>query len=238
MEQDDELIYKKLSGALTADEALLFDHRLAMDEAFAEEYAFQWSAVEQLAQSEGLMKEKLQRAYRAVQSKRQRRQQRGRWMAAAAVVLLLGLGAYLWGTRPAAAPLFEQYYTLYQPYPAVRGASPEASLASALRYYQQGNYAEAAIDFQALPSSATRALYLGNCYWQLGEVATARSYFDTAQTQGDAILRQHAEWYLVLCHLRQGDLIRVKEGLRRVLNQQGLYYKEAQQLQADLAEVN
>ena len=234
MEENDELIYKKLSGELTADEVLIFEHRLAVDPAFAEEYAFQQSAVAALAQSEEVaMKEKLQRAYRAV---RKRKQQRRQWSRAVAAVgaLLLVAGAVFWYQREAAVPLYEQYYILYQPYPEVRGATVEEKNAQALRQYRQGDYAAAAAVFLELPPGDQRDLYLGNCYWQLGDLAAAQRYFEAAHTSDNNILRQHAEWYVVLCYLRQGNSQRAKSALQAVLEQQGLYYKEARQLLADL----
>ncbi len=234
MEENDELIYKKLSGELTADEALIFEHRLAVDAAFAEEYAFQQSAVAALVQSEEVaMKEKLQRAYRAVQKRKQQRRWWGRAAVAVGALLLVAGGAF-WYQREAAVPIYEQYYILYQPYPQVRGATVEEKNALALRQYQQGDYAAAAAAFLNLSASDPRNLYLGNCYWQLGDIAAAQRYFEAVQASDNSILRQHAEWYLVLCYLRQGHNQRAKAVLQTVLENQGLYYKEAQQLLADL----
>ena len=235
---DDELIYKKLSGELTSEETLFFEHRRAMDPSFEKEYDFQRSAVEALAQSDEAMKAKLQRAYRAVRERKQQRRKRS-WAAAAVIALLVGAGAIIWFVGYPVAPLYEQHYILYQPYPEMRGGpadtvSAEEIYADALSYYQRGDYAAAATVFQTLPSDAQRDLYLGNCYWQLGDVATAQSYFKAAQAEGDTILRQHATWYLVLCYLRQGDTDRVQQELEKILNRQGLYYKEAQQLQSEL----
>ena len=231
--EEDELIYKKLSGELTADEELIFEHRLAADHAFAEEYDFQRSAVEALAQSDVAMKEKLRRAYRAVQTRKQQRRVWSRAAAAVAGVLLL-VGALVWYQRYAAVPLYEQYYLLYQPYPEVRGDGGEKQFALALAQYQRGQYAAAATAFQALPPGDERDLYLGNCYWQLDQVTTALPYFEKVQASDNSILRQHAEWYVVLGYLRQGQRKRVEALLTKILNEQGLYYKEAQQLQNEL----
>ena len=233
--EDDELIYKKLSGELTADEELIFEHRRAVDHAFAEEYDFQRSAVEALASSEEEMKEKLRRAYRAVRTRKQRRR---RWSRVAAVVggVLLLAGGLFWYQRNGAGPLYEQYYLPYQPYPEVRGSRTKDALARALLPYREGRYAEAVPRFEALPPSDERALYLGNCYWHLGQVDTALSYFERVQGSRNPILRQHAEWYVLLCSLRQGQRARVDALLTKILDEQGLYYKEAEELRRELQE--
>ena len=232
--EHDELIYKKLSNELTSDEELIFEHRLAVDQAFAEEYAFQQSAVEALTKSEEVaMKKKLQRAYQAVRERKRRRRRRG-WAVAAVGMLLLVAGAMLWYQRYEAVPLYEQYFTLYQPYPEVRGAAEADTYAQAMQRYQQGDYAEAITLFNKLPSSDRRNLYLGNCHWQLGDVAEAQRYFEAVQASNNSIMRQHTEWYLVLCYLRQGNTAQAQSQLQTILAEEGLYYKEAQQLLAEL----
>ena len=111
--EDDELIYKKLSDELTSDEALLFEHRLAVDPAFAEEYDFQRSALSALVQSEqAVMKEKLQQAYQTVQH---RQRHRWGWVAAAVVALLLiggAVGYYQYVNPPPARTILHPVRTL------------------------------------------------------------------------------------------------------------------------------
>ena len=234
--EDDELIYKKLSDELTSDEALLFEHRLLVDPAFAEEYDFQRSALSALVQSEqAVMKEKLQNAYQTVQ--RQQRRRRWGWVAAAVVALLLLVGGAVGYYQYMMPALYEQYYALYEPYPEMRGETaldPSEADPGALRFYQQGDFRRAAEAFGTWPRSDRRDLYLGHCYWQTGQVATAQRYFAAVQGSEQSVMRQHADWYLALCQLRQGYWGNAQQMLQRIIDEEALYYKEARELLSQL----
>lgn len=234
--EDDELIYKKLSGDLSAPEEQDFARRLAVDPRFAAEYDLQRSAIAALQQAEQAdLKGKLRQAYHVV---RHRKQRRRRWLRVAAAVagLLLVLGGG-WGyVRYVAPPTYAAYYQPYQPYPEMRGPAEDVPFAEVLPHYQRGDYAAALPGFQAQPRSDERDLYLGNCYWQLGQVATAQQYFATVARSDRELLRQHGEWYLALSYLRQDDIPRARALLQDILSEEALYYKEAQQLLTELPE--
>ncbi|MCY7350489.1 MAG: hypothetical protein LH606_07455 [Cytophagaceae bacterium] len=151
------------------------------------------------------------------------------WVAAASVVLLIGLS--VWGIWQPSESQFDEtvYAQNYQPdpsdfvardLPASLKPNDRVALERGIQSYSQGKYAEAidVLEKVAPPDNSLfiASYYLGISYLTTPNVDKAVKYLQTAQRSTQPDIRQKAQWYLALAYLKKDDRPRTKSSLRVV----------------------
>ncbi len=229
MEDDLQLIERKLAGELSPPEETTFSQRLSQDAEFAEQYALGQMMIASLRDHH--LKQEMQGWSKAAARQQKRRRQYG--IAAAAAFLLTATAAvwYVSSLQPTPQALYETYYTVYPADPVLRG-EPTVDYNQAMRLYQEERYQEAIPLFEELQANDSTdpwiALFLGNSHLNTGETEAAIRYFGQVAEADDAIVRRYGQWYLALSYLRNGDLSASEEQLRSLSEQPGMFQRKAQ----------
>ena len=229
MENDLQLIERKLAGELSAPEEATFSRRLSQDAEFAEQYALGQMMINTLRDYQ--LKEEMQSWAQEARRQKQRRRQ---YALAAGVALFLmtaaGIG-YLTTLQPTPQSLYETYYTVYPADPLLRG-QPTVSYNQAMNLYREERYREAIPLFEELQKSdstdAWIALFLGNSYLNVDQTDAAVQYFKQVANADDAIVRRYGQWYLALSYLKTGDQPAAEQLLEQLSTQPGMFQNKAQ----------
>ncbi len=236
MEEDLMLIEKKLAGELKPDEEAVFKQRLLHDTDFEQQYRQAQEAIALLQQhQDAQLKQELRTLYGDIKTKRARSRRRYYGMAAAIGFLLIA-GLAFWFYRHQPQQLFQTYYEVYYAN-SFRGEVPQA-YEQGMIYYQQNDYQQAIPYLERVSQQAAAdpqtVLYLGNSYLNTNETEKAIRQFTQGLSLKDAILRQHAAWYLALSYLKKGEKEPAKKQLHEIIRQQGIYQEKAEELLSEL----
>jgi len=231
-----QLIEKKIDGALTPEEAIIFEHRLSIDPVFAEEYNLQKQMVASLRQHhKQALKEEFTTMYRAVKHKKRRKQtvrELTYWTAAAFLIASLAVGYFMFFAQPNSQVLYTTYYEIYPADPVMRGEY-EAVYGKVMTLYQQGDFQTAIPLFEQILEEGANGkvkLLLGNCYLKMGAEKQAITTFKQVTLSGDSIIQQHGYWYLALSNLKYNNRDEALNILKVLSNQSGPYQQKAKAL--------
>ncbi len=239
-----------LDNNLSPDERLDFEEQLCADPELAQAFALVREARERLVRqwanepADAALMETLRQVGReyfqgssteAITPKRVALLPRIGWAAAA--VLLLLLGAWLFFLRP---PYPERLYAQYKELPeasfAVRSGEEQLSLAEeAARAFNRGQYSEALAllerHLEQVPHDTEARYFSGLCLLELKRFEEARRVF--AQVEQVPIWADEARWYTALTDLRQKRIDDCIYRLRQI-DPQSARYAQAQRLLKDL----
>ena len=129
------------------------------------------------------------------------------WLAAAAVLLLLGAGLWLYSQFQTATTPAELYATYYAPYPnalapVVRGNEDLSPRERAMAAYEGGDYPSAAAQLAALPDATLDTqFYQAISLLESERTGEAIQLLERLSTARFAYQPQ-AQWYLALANLR------------------------------------
>lgn len=198
------LITGYFEGTLTAEQQRTFEQLIGADADFAREVEFQREVRQAIALSE---RARLKQLLRNREQKQHNASPRLRWWigAAAAVLLVVGGGTWLWLRTSSAPALYAEYFQAYPNtvMPTVRGEPSESTVQAAFQAYDQADYANAEKLFGKLYRDTQEPyslLYRGVSFLELGRFADADSVL--AQYPTDAPLYAYACWYRALALLR------------------------------------
>ncbi|HMR82351.1 MAG TPA: tetratricopeptide repeat protein [Niabella sp.] len=129
-----------------------------------------------------------------------------KWMAAAAVLIIVVAGLLYFNTRPT---LFDAYYTPDEGLPTYMGVADNYEFDRAMVEYKTGDYQKAITTWQQLlkdnPGNDTLSYFIGSAFLADKDTRQAKAYFDkTIGVPGSAFL-QHAKWYKALILLKEGN---------------------------------
>ncbi|MBK3518395.1 tetratricopeptide repeat protein [Carboxylicivirga marina] len=128
------------------------------------------------------------------------------WLAAASVIVVIGLGSYLGLLRDASytgGQAFVEYYSPYGTDMTVRGGEESSLFNRALESYQSGDIDAAIVSFKELSheNEELAGFFTGLCYMEMGNLELAKSQLQS--TQEIAIFyEEQIKWYLSLCHIK------------------------------------
>ncbi|RME97613.1 MAG: hypothetical protein D6772_10180 [Bacteroidetes bacterium] len=213
MSQEDR-IRRYWHGQLSAHERQALEDELVKDSALAREFHAFRELQQAIAKEEAAA---LKQRLAALPPARPRLS--WRWIAVAASLLLL-LGAAWYHHRSAAPSPAALYARYYEPYPnvwqpLVRNQAPLDNLSLALAAYEQGQYAAAEAQLQALATvdaAPELYFYLGLSQLHQGKLAQASTNLAKAK-QAPTYLQAPLRWYQALIQLRREDLTAARQSL-------------------------
>lgn len=149
-----------------------------------------------------------------------------RWIAAAAIALLLGVATWSLMRSPSSEDLYAAYY---EPFPnliaPIDKSQPATDLVTqALQAYERGQFAEAVDKFIALEQqnsttafSPDMQLYYALSLLQTGNANEATNRLQTVAANLEARYQQAAQWYLALAYLQTNNQEKTAEQLNNIL---------------------
>lgn len=208
---DIDLIEKGIEGSLTKEEALEFERKNTEVEEFRNAVKFQKKLLGSLeAHQKNEIKKELKQLFGDLKAETSSKKILGvsRWyLAAASIVLLVGVAWIIGVQRVNSSALFEKYYEAYPAQGTTRGEPLESTNEEIIQLYSERNYEEIieAIESQiALGKSFDgQMLYLGNAYLAKLKIEEAIRSFQGIE-EGSRYYFD-AQWYLALSYLQDSN---------------------------------
>jgi tetratricopeptide (TPR) repeat protein len=219
-QEDQELIERYLSNELSASELEIFSKRLE------EEPLLQSRLTELKLISTGIRESVLSRRldefHRELEQEPRKQAPVLRfrtWMAAASVVVLLGILAVWMLGGSSNSRLYSEYF---QPDPGLltaMGGAEDYDFDRGMIDYKSGKYNEALHHWQALsrtrPANDTLNYFIGSALLASGKTDSAIVYFNRVHTEQESVFRSESFWYLGLSLLKKNKTVEAITAIER-----------------------
>ncbi|MCU4155027.1 hypothetical protein J1N10_03515 [Carboxylicivirga sp. A043] len=156
------------------------------------------------------------------------------WLAAASVIVVIGLGSYLGLLKDSnytGNQVFVEYYTPYGADMTVRGGEQSTLFDAALTKYQSGDMPAAIEAFKELgiENEELAGFFTGLCYLEMGNIEEAQQQLEA--TQDIAIFyEEQIKWYMALCYLKLEDYQQAELLLTQLQTSGNKYAKQAEEI--------
>lgn len=234
MKQED-LIEKYFENRLSSEEKLAFDQLLKNDTGFKDELAFHTN-LRRVAREED--EDNFKNLVYAFEKKIKRPQKKRSfviWLAAASILLLLGLTYFIKEfNKPTADDLFASYFQPYENVisPVERSSDQPGEKELAFYTYDQGDYEAAVLLFSQLYDSTKESYYLFYKANALIELERANEAIPLLleHLKTKDVLTGKTKWYLALAYLKEQDKKNAKKFLKEVTKAGKYKSKDAKEL--------
>ena len=239
----DNLIYKYLRKELSDSEKIQFNELLKNDTRFKEDVHFQTNLQKVTQHNDDA---EFKNIIATAESKYQQKSNTNtvkfsftKWMAAASVILILGLSYFLMQKNTIAtddlfAANFEPYRNVVAP--LVRGENKQDEKSKAFLAYEKGEYEVSVLLFSKLYKITNESYYLfyqANALLKLERADEAIPLLQQHLKTKDS-LTQKTNWYLALAYLKINDTKKAKEMLKKVTLEKLYKNKDAVKLLQEL----
>lgn len=239
MKKNFELIEKYFSNSLSDEEQIVFNNLLKNDLAFKEEFLFQKDLKKALSHNQrSSLKTTLQKFESDLEKEKVFPLRK--WMAAASVVLVLGLSYFLFSDsfNNSSEKLYAEYFEPYRNvvHPIVRGDNGSSIESSAFLAYENGKFYKAINLFNSVSNKKDEYIrfYTAMCYLGLNDnleaidllLPIATNEADEANDNSNLNFKTKANWYLGLAYLNSGDLNKAKSQFSLIANHPDNSYKK------------
>ncbi len=231
------LIDKFFNDTLSDKEATLFNKLLQEDSEFKEEFRFQKDLKKalQLNKRESL-KATLQGFEKDLKKKKSVFTIKT-WLAAATVIILLGIGSLIYNSFGNDDPknLYAEYFEPYRNivHPVERGENDGSIETKAFQAYENGDFYKAINLFNSVESLEEDDNYIdfykGISYLALNKNKEAIEILLPIATEiekGDYDLSQKANWYLALAYLNANEIEKAKSQLYMISHDNAFTFKK------------
>jgi len=156
------------------------------------------------------------------------------WLAAASVVVVIGLGTYLGLLRDVnygGNQAFVEYYSPYGADMTIRGHERSDLFVNAIESYQAGDIAVAIDLFEEISgdNEELAGFFLGLCYIELGDIALAKQTLMVAKEKA-IFYEAQIDWYLALCYIKQQEYNEAELILTQIMTGGNQYSDQAKEL--------
>ncbi len=231
--EKEKLLEKYIQNRLSQEEKAEFDTLLLNDDAFKKDVDLSIN-LKQVAQHEDNADYRnLISSFETVKPQQKRRYTK--WLAAASIVLILGLSYVLTlDDKPTNEELFTNYFEPYRNViqPIERGNSQQDEKTLAFTAYEKGNYKKAIVLFSKLYNSTNESYYLfykANALLKLEKANEAIPVLLEHLKTKDTLTKK-SRWYLALAYLKLNNKVEAKITLKKVLTESTYKTKEANEL--------
>jgi tetratricopeptide (TPR) repeat protein len=161
-------------------------------------------------------------------------------IAAAVLVLLLGVSPVMKYMSESGITPYEQFYDQPSSLSAFRSADADAVnlMSKGFDLYNQGDYNKALLVFhdvlkinENMPSAR---FYSGASYQGISQFSNAIIEYDKVIEQNNNLFVEQAEWYRALCYLGLDDRDNASSSLYAIMEKKGFYKEKAQRVLARL----
>ena len=149
-------------------------------------------------------------------------------IAAAFVLILSTVAIIKFMANPSPEAIFNQYYNKYEANIETRSESKENNLLiTAIQLYDKGSYTAAIQKFlhiiQTDENNTAARFFLGVSYLETKNIPKAIENLNVVIYQNDTAFVEHAEWYLALCYVRNGQKKQAVSLLTKISSSQNFY---------------
>ncbi|NNE77059.1 MAG: hypothetical protein HKN31_08300 [Pricia sp.] len=234
----EELIDGYFEGSLSQNQLDELEHFRKTDPDFASQFEFQSELQRSLKKQE---RKEIKEMFAEIEGKRVKNGTKvirlRPWMAAASVALLIGIGSWLLFFDRGGLNADELYNANFAPYenvvhPIERGEQIEDLETRAFNAYEEGDYLMALELFKELQLKKNDPyidFYKGIVLMQLNDHKNAVPLLD-GYIANNGELKDRAQWYLALCHLKLNNIDESKIILGKMAAQDGFKSDAAEQL--------
>ncbi|MVM41298.1 hypothetical protein GO730_32475 [Spirosoma sp. HMF3257] len=151
------------------------------------------------------------------------------WVAAAVLIVVSGVGIWLYQQNSASATLETAYMEAYQPddtqfltkdFPTDLPANDRTKLLDIMQGYKAGNYASVIHQLETLPTEKQTLPYknyfLGLSLLANKQADKAIPYLHLALTNSSGALAQKSTWFLALAYLKTGNKAEANQRLQTI----------------------
>lgn len=161
--------------------------------------------------------------------------QKAVWVAAASIVLLMGLSITFRENSLSNAQLYHQFYQPFESGIGInRSATPsgESLVNKAILKMNEKDY-DSALSLFAEVLKTDKYNVIGNFYTgaiqqKKGEYDAAISSFSNVIRQGDNLFVEQSQWYIGLCYLNRNEREKAIRQFKKIVEQKGYYQKESE----------
>lgn len=228
--KNESLIVKFFENTLSAEELKEFNELMANDEGFRKEVEFRNELQDVITLDD---REQIKKEIQNWDTPKNKLRFKP-WQIAASILVLLGVSAFWFLSRPALNPeaLFATHFKPYRNVvqPIVRGDDSMDVKSLAFSKYEKGLYQDALDDFNSLledSDDATIKFYKANTLLQIGQTEKAIIILEDNLVKTDSLLEKH-QWYLALAYMKIGKFEASKEQLNHIINNLDSEYKKAE----------
>lgn len=242
-EEQIERVGDYIMGLLSKEERMAFEQQLIVNPVLQAEVNLQKEVILLVEEAEDMrLKEMLKEVDLEAEDKAED-STGGRkwWLVAILVLILLGIAWLVWkGQEESPERLYAAYFEPYQNVlvPTVRDAGVPLDVLEAFQAYEDGNYETALLAFNQLPVEVQKPdyeLYEALSLMQTNRVGEAIRLLQVLKNNSDSQFREHAQWYLALAYLKQGNTPKARQFLEGLVeNKSAIFEKKARELLSKL----
>lgn len=154
-------------------------------------------------------------------------------IAASLILIIFTVAVIKFTLKPTPESIFAQYYNRYEANIETRSEPTvgTSSLIIAIQLYDKGSYIAAIQSFLNIiksDSNNTAArFFLGVSYMETKNISKAIENLNFVINQNDTAFVEHAEWYLALCYIKNGQKNDAISMLNKISTSQNFYKKMA-----------
>lgn len=232
---DHTIINRYLDGAMDAQELRAFEEQLEQDIELQHQVELHKEVNETLRrqfypdENEQALRETMQEMrgeYFQTKSAKVVSFKRYRWVAAAAIMLILVITSKIW--YPGKKDLYEQYAYVQMPGTAERGTSADTLMQQAKEDFNNKNYTAAIPLFQSLlqkdPQNSFLHYYYAIALLENGQIDQSRVELAKLY-EGNSLFKYDAAFYMALSYLKENDKKTCKEWLEKIPKDADVYGK-------------
>lgn len=234
-----EKIEAYLSQSLPKDELLKFEAEIAKNIELQNEIEKHKSLHEVLGDKDTLaFKEKLTDISKKIKEEKTTSSFfSAKWKVAATIIVVVGIGSFLWYTSTVQNKALDLYASYYEPFPVedvTRGES-NTKFKQVIKNYNNQEYSEVIIALENIANLKDEfTLYLGNSYIKTDQEQKAIVQFE--KIQKNSKYYENSRWYLALTNLKLGKIKKTISLLEEIIGYNGIYKSSALSLKEALQE--
>ncbi len=153
------------------------------------------------------------------------------WLAAASVVIVVGLASYLGLLQDSTYnndQAFADYYVAYGSDLTIRGAESSNDFTKAVEMYQAGDMEQAIEAFAEIEDENVElaGFFIALCNMEMGNIENAK--IKLYETKENSIFyEEQIKWYLALCHIKLDEYKEAELLLTQLMTANGAYSQQS-----------
>ena len=231
------LIEKYIQNRLNSEERKKFDALYKNDANFRKEILFQKDLKKVASLNDKMDDSEFRGFINDLEHKAKNRRPyffSGKWLAAASILLLLGITYFITIYNSASDDIFTDYFEPYRNViqPIERGNALDNDKSKAFKFYENGEYKKAILLFTTLYQKTNESYYLfykANALMKTNRVNEAIPLLDAYLSKKE-MFTDKAQWYLSLAYLELKDTAKAKTYLNHVVSNKSYKLKEAKEI--------
>ncbi len=150
-------------------------------------------------------------------------------IAAAFLVILIGLSLTIFRGHPQGEDLFAKYYEPAKPFLMQRSVETTGTsdFVTAMQYYSNKDYVNSARILASQTDNMAARFYLALSMMELNDIPKAIEHLKVVTADQSNLFTDQAGWYLALCYIKTGNIALAKSTLKNISGSQNYFNDKA-----------